>query len=81
MLFPSIYARCVDEGVNEASMKEQIEGLLAHTRGHSRPDFRRPLTIDFWSKEKAPSVAIMRDKKNVEALSGCLLEKIKLALG
>jgi len=81
MLFPSIYARCVDKGVSEASMKKQIEGLLAHTKDHPKADFRRPLTIDFWSKEKAPSVAIMRDRKNVEALSGYLLEKIKLALG
>ena len=81
MLFPSIYARCVDKGVSEASMKKQIEGLLAYTKGHPKTDFRRPLTIDFWSKEKAPSVAIMRDRKNVEALSGYLLEKIKLALG
>ena len=54
---------------------------MAHTKDYPRADFRRPLTIDFWSKEKAPSVAIMRDRKNVEALSGYLLEKIKLALG
>jgi len=81
MLFPSIYARCVDEGVNEASMRRQIEGLSARTRRHSMPDFRGPLTIDFWSREKGPSVAIMGDRKNVEALSGYLLEKIRLALG
>ena len=80
MLFPSIYARCAKGAViTEDGMRLILERLLNETPGHHQPEFRRPLTIDFWSKEHGPAIAISTSLQTIKALYMNLARKIQLA--
>lgn len=80
MLFPSVYARCARSGViNEDGMREVLGLLLTETPGHPEPDFRRPINMDFWSKEQGPLIAISMDRQFIDDLYRNLQLKIQLA--
>ncbi len=80
MLFPSIYARCARSGiVNEDYMRQILVKLLEETPGHPATEFKRPLTLDFWSKEHGPAIAISTSLQTIKALYMGLQQKIRLA--
>lgn len=80
MLFPSVYARCAKSGViNEERMNHILVGLLEESPGHPHPDFRRPLTLDFWSKEHGPAIAISTSLQTIKRLYLNLSQKIQHA--
>jgi len=80
MLFPSVYARCAKSGViNEERMNQILVGLLEESPGHPHPDFRRPLTLDFWSKEHGPAIAISTSLQTIKRLYLNLSQKIQHA--
>jgi DGQHR domain-containing protein len=79
-LFPSIYARCAKSGViTEEGMRKILELLLLETPGHSEPDFRRPISMDFWSREHGPLIAISTNANIIKDLYRHLQTKIILA--
>ncbi len=79
-LFPSIYARCAKSGViTEEGMLEILGLLLRETPGHSEPDFRGPIGLDFWSKEHGPLIAISTNANIINNLYRHLQTKIILA--
>ena len=80
MLFPSVYARCAKGGViTEDGMRRILARLLEETPGHPQPEFRSPLTLDFWSKEHGPAIAISTSLQTIKALYLNLARKIQLA--
>ncbi len=80
MLFPSIYARCVRSGViTEERMCNILSGLLMETPEHPSNDFMGPLTIDFWSREHGPAIAVSTNPQDVGELYRHLLTKIQLS--
>ena len=80
MLFPSVYAMCAKSGViTEERMNQILVGLLEETPAHPQPDFRRPLTLDFWSKEHGPAIAISTSLQTIKRLHLNLAQKIQLA--
>lgn len=79
-LFPSIYARCAKSGViTEEGMLEILGLLLRETPGHSEPDFRGPIGLEFWSKEHGPLIAISTNMTIINDLYRHLQTKITLA--
>ncbi len=82
MLFPSIYVRCARRGVvDEEEMLKVLSALLEETPEHPQPEFREPLTMDFWSKEHGPVIALSTSLKTIRALYHGLLKKIQLVEG
>jgi len=80
MLFPSIYARCAKGGfINEDGMRRTLTRLLEETPGHPQPEFRGSLTLDFWSKEHGPAIAISTSLQTIKTLYMNLARKIQLA--
>jgi len=80
MLFPSVYARCAKSGViNEERMNQILVGLLEESPDHPHPDFRSPLTLDFWSKEHGPAIAISTSLQTIKRLYLNLVQKIQHA--
>lgn len=79
-LFPSVYARCARSGViNEEGMREVLALLMMETTGYPDPDFRRPLTLDFWSRDHGPMIAISTNRNIINDLYRHLQTKIQLA--
>jgi len=79
-LFPSIYARCANGGmITEEGMRGVLGLLLKETPDHPEPDFRRPVNMDFWSKEHGPLIAISTDPSIIDDLYRHLQTKIRLA--
>jgi hypothetical protein len=80
MLFPSIYARCVRGGViTEERMCNILSGLLMETPEHPSNDFMGPLTINFWSREHGPAIAVSTNPQDMGELYRHLLTKIQLS--
>jgi len=80
MLFPSVYARCARGGViTEDGMRQALGRMLEETPGHPQPEFRGPLTLDFWSKEHGPAIAIATSLQTIKSLYLNLARKIQLA--
>jgi len=79
-LFPSIYARCAKSGViTEEGMRKILGLLLLETPGHPEPDFRGPVSVDFWSREHGPLIAISTNANIIKDLYRHLQTKIILA--
>jgi len=80
MLFPSIYARCAKSGViTEEGMTRALTMLVEETPGHHQPEFRRPITFDFWSKEHGPAIALSTSLQTIKVLYMNLARKIQQA--
>jgi DGQHR domain-containing protein len=80
MLFPSVYARCAKGGViTEDRMRLSLEKLLEETPRHPQPEFRGSITLDFWSKEHGPAIAISTSLQTIKALYMNLAQKLQLA--
>lgn len=78
-LFPSIYARCVRENMlHEDGMETELEKLMESTPEHPNPEFRKPITAEFWSRNFGPSIALSKTIRNKEELYRNLQEKIRL---
>ena len=79
-LFPSVYARCARSGViNEEGMKAVLALLMVETTGHPDPDFRRPIDLEFWSRDHGPMIAISTNRNIINDLYRHLQTKIQLA--
>lgn len=79
MLFPSIYARCARRGIiDEEEMLRTLSHLLEETPEHPQPEFRGPITLDFWSKEHGPAIALSTSLKTIRSLYLGLSKKIQL---
>ena len=80
MLFPSVYARCARQGIiDEGGMLRVLSALLEETPGHPQPEFRGELTLDFWSKEHGPAIALSTSLKTIRSLYLGLSRKLQLA--
>jgi len=80
MLFPSVYGQCAKSGViTEDGMNQILVRLLEETPDHPQPEFRRPLTLDFWSKEHGPAIAISTSLQTIKTLYLNLARKVQLA--
>jgi DGQHR domain-containing protein len=81
-LFPNIYGLCTRKGlVTMDAMERHLRLLMVETPDHPEPDFRGPITLDFWTKEHGPLIALSTNMKIIADLHRHLLEKIKLAQG
>lgn len=65
--------------ITEEGMLEILGLLLRETPGHSEPDFRGPIGLDFWSKEHGPLIAISTNANIINDLYRHLQTKIILA--
>ncbi|MFQ6052969.1 MAG: DGQHR domain-containing protein [Candidatus Bathyarchaeia archaeon] len=80
MLFPSVYARCVRGGfITEEAFRGVLERMLEETPGHPQPEFRSPVTLDFWSKGHGPAIAISTSLQTIKTLYLNLARKIQIA--
>jgi len=65
--------------ITEEGMRKILELLLLETPGHSEPDFRGPVNMDFWSREHGPLIAISTNANIIKDLYRHLQTKIILA--
>jgi hypothetical protein len=80
MLFPTVYSKCVSAGmINEDGMRNVLGLLLVETPEHESPDFRKPLDLEFWSKEHGPLLAVTMNRNTIQQLHKNLNKKINLA--
>jgi DGQHR domain-containing protein len=81
IIFPTIYAMCANRGnVSKKEMEKLLKFLQEETRKHSDPEFRRPLTSEWWSKKHAPLIAKATGEAVFKQLANRLIEKINLGL-
>jgi len=80
MLFPTVYSKCASAGmINEDGMRKVLGLLLVETPEHESPDFRKPLDLEFWSKEHGPLQAVTMNRNTIQQLYKNLNKKINLA--
>ena len=79
-LFPSIYARCIRNGVfGEEDVMRSLSLLMEETPSHPKVEFRAPITVEFWSKSHGPAISISTSLQIIKELYLNLALKIKLA--
>ena len=81
-IFPVIYGRCAQRGIiTQDAMRQYLELLMEETQTHPSVDFRKPLTIRFWSKREGPLIALATSRQSLSELYRNILKKLDLAVG
>jgi len=80
-LFPVIFGYCSKDGdVSMENMKKYLSYLLYETPDHRDPDFRKPITDEWWHKISGPGVIHGTGEGHYSRIAQMLAEKIKLAI-
>ena len=81
-LFPIIYGRCAQRGIiTRDAMRQYLVLLQEETDTHPNVDFRKPMTLKFWSKREGPLIALATSKQNISELYRNILRKLDIAVG
>lgn len=79
-LFPSIYHRALEEKgeVSKEAFDDLLSPLKKRTHRHEHDQFKGPITSEFWSKDRGPSIARASSKADADDLYNQLKQKIDL---
>ena len=81
-LFPIIYGRCAQRGIiTRDAMRQYLVLLQEETNTHPNVDFRKLMTLKFWSKREGPLIALATSKQNISELYRNILRKLDIAVG
>lgn len=80
-LFPTIYAYCAKDGdVSRKNMEKYLGYLLEETKTHDDPDFRRPITEEWWHRVDGPGIIHGTGEGHYTLVAEKLARKIALVL-